>query len=209
MPPKQVRLASERYASCWNAFLLPAAMKLGQGNVFTGVCDSVNRGGLPQCMLGYQHQSSWEQTPRSRPPSRHTPQSRHPPGTRHPPGPDTPLGPDTPPGADTHPPEQTPPREADSGIRSTSGRYASYWNAFLFHHVFVSILNRILYATAITNGSLTGSTHVPVLLSGMNCDGDEVNIQNCEHDGWTSSGQCDTHPAGVLCIGILDLFRLN
>ena len=32
--------------------------------------------------------------------------------------------------------EQTPsqsrhPPEADSGIRSTSGRYASYWNAFL------------------------------------------------------------------------------
>ena len=33
--------------------------------------------------------------------------------------------------ADT-PLEQTPPREADSGIRSTSGRYASYWNAFLY-----------------------------------------------------------------------------
>ena len=30
-----------------------------------------------------------------------------------------------PPGADT------PPREADCGIRSMSGRYASYWNAFL------------------------------------------------------------------------------
>ena len=29
------------------------------------------------------------------------------------------------------PPGQTPPPEADSGIRSTSGRYASYWNAFL------------------------------------------------------------------------------
>ena len=30
-------------------------------------------------------------------------------------------------------PEQTPPppREADCSIRSTSGRYASYWNAFL------------------------------------------------------------------------------
>ena len=30
-----------------------------------------------------------------------------------------------------HPPIHPPPREADSGIRSTSGRYASYWNAFL------------------------------------------------------------------------------
>ena len=43
--------------------------------------------------------------------------------------------PPLPPGADT-PPKQTPweqtPPEADSGIRSMSGRYASYWNAFLF-----------------------------------------------------------------------------
>ena len=28
--------------------------------------------------------------------------------------------------------EGEPPREADSGIRSTIGQYASYWNAFLF-----------------------------------------------------------------------------
>ena len=33
-----------RFASYWNAFLLPPAMKLGQGYVFTGVCHSVNRG---------------------------------------------------------------------------------------------------------------------------------------------------------------------
>ena len=35
--------------------LLLAATKLGQGNIFTGVCDSVNGGGgcLPQCMLRY------------------------------------------------------------------------------------------------------------------------------------------------------------
>ena len=42
----------------------------------------------------------------------------HPPGSMHPPG--------------KHPPpEACTPREADSGIRSMSGRYASYWNAFL------------------------------------------------------------------------------
>ena len=29
----------------WNAVLLPPATKLGQGYVFTGVCDSVHRGG--------------------------------------------------------------------------------------------------------------------------------------------------------------------
>ena len=54
------------------------------------------------------------------------PRSRHPkeqtPPQSRPPGPD--------------PPEQTPPREADSSIRSTSGRYASYWNAFLFQYNF-------------------------------------------------------------------------
>ena len=70
-----------------------------------------------------------------------------PPRSRHPPGPDTPqeqtppsqeqtppreqTPPCPPPGADP-PREQTPPREADSSIRSTSGRYASHWNAFLF-----------------------------------------------------------------------------
>ena len=45
-----------------------------------------------------------------------TPGSRHPPRSRHhpPPGPGR------------------PPPEADFSLRSTSGRYASYWNAFLF-----------------------------------------------------------------------------
>ena len=33
---------------------------------------------------------------------------------------------------DLTPPGQGTPPEADSGIWSTSGRYASYWNAFLF-----------------------------------------------------------------------------
>ena len=61
----------------------------------------------------------WDATPpppRSRdasPGSRHP----HPPRSRHPPE-------QTPPAADTPP-------EADSGIRSMSGRYVSYWNAFL------------------------------------------------------------------------------
>ena len=53
-----------------------------------------------------------EKTPLGADPSEKTPQSRHPPG------------------ADT-PREQTAPWEADFGIRSMSGRYASYWNAFL------------------------------------------------------------------------------
>ena len=63
-----------------------------------------------------------EQTP---PPHSRPPWSRPPPWTRPP--------------QTRPPPEQTPPgsrhtpRESDSSIRSTSGRYASYWNAFLFY----------------------------------------------------------------------------
>ena len=58
---------------------LPPATKLGQGYVFTGVCDSVNRGCLPQYMLGYHTPSG------SRPPGADPPKSRHPTGSRHPP----------------------------------------------------------------------------------------------------------------------------
>ena len=60
--------------------LLPAT-KLGQGYIFTGVCDSVHGGGgwgLPQCMLGY-----------------------------HPPGQGTPLGAGTP-QEQAHPPDWAP-----------------------------------------------------------------------------------------------------
>ena len=76
-------------------------------------------GSLPQCMLRY-----------------HIPSSRHPPGADTP-WEQTPTREQTPPGADVpqsrHPPEQTPPSPgADSGIRSMSDRYASYWNAFLY-----------------------------------------------------------------------------
>ena len=91
--------------------LLPAATKLGQGNVFTGVCDSVHRRGLPQCMLRY-HPLPPDQTPPGAdtppplgpdpPGSRHTPLSRHP----------------TPPWEQT-PPEQTqPPRSRHPPPRS-------------------------------------------------------------------------------------------
>ena len=71
------------------------------------------------------------------------PWMENPPGTRQTPQMEEPrLGPSRPPpGWRNHPPprdqadpprmEEPPPREADSSIRSTSGRYASYWNAFL------------------------------------------------------------------------------
>ena len=78
------------------------------------------RGGVSaQCMLGYH--TPPEQTP---------PQSSHPPGADTPPRADTPQD-QIPLGANTLPQSRhPPPREADSGIRSMSGRYASYWNAF-------------------------------------------------------------------------------
>ena len=95
-----------------SAWYLPAATKLGQGNVFTGVCDSVHRGGLPQCMLGYH------------PPTTHPPDQTQPPPNRPPPRTRPPMT-RPPPGADI------PPREADASVRSMSDRYAYYWNVFL------------------------------------------------------------------------------
>ena len=50
----------------------------------TGVCDSVHRASLPQCMLGYHPPR--EQTP----PKEETPRSRHPPPGADPPGAGTP-----------------------------------------------------------------------------------------------------------------------
>ena len=92
-------------------------------------------GCLPQCMLGYQPLQS------RHPLGADTPGSRHPP-KQTPPRADTHPGADTPPrsrpsGADTpaqnrHPSRSRHPPGADSRIWSMSGRYASYWNAFLF-----------------------------------------------------------------------------
>ena len=113
-------------------------------------------GCLSQCMLGCHTPPPRIDTPLGtdnplsrHPPSRHappgadTPQSRHPPeqtppGTKY-----TPLGLSTPWTKYTPEAKYTPlglsrsprtkytPPEADSSIWPTSGRYASYWNAFL------------------------------------------------------------------------------
>ena len=100
----------------------------GQGNVFTNVCLSTGgrvpasvHAGMPDPPGSVRHSPWTRQTPPR--PGRHPPdQAPSPPRdwtdtpqTRHPPG-----------------PGRHPPQEADSSIRSTSGRYASYWNAFLF-----------------------------------------------------------------------------
>ena len=102
-----------------------------------------------------------EQTPQEQP----SPRSRHPPEHTspehtHPPGADTPRAdiPQSrhpPPGA-TAPPEQTPPesrpphRRACWEIRSTRGRFASYWNAILFIVAFTLIhkYHNILFIVA-------------------------------------------------------------
>ena len=86
--------------------LLPAATKLGQGNVFTGVCDSVHRRGcLPQCMLG-----CWTPPWTRHPPTRHPPGSRPPsPGSRPPRADPPPPGPGPPPDQAQHPPSPLPP----------------------------------------------------------------------------------------------------
>ena len=93
--------------------------------LFTG------RGCLPQCMLGY-HTPLGADTPREQTP----PQSRHPPGADTPTSRQQTPWEQAPPSREQtprsrHPPEQTPPSKLR--IRSTSGRYTSYLNAF---HVF-------------------------------------------------------------------------
>ena len=81
--------------------------------MFSQVSVCPQGGCLPHCMLGYPPG-----------PEADTPLGRHPPG-RHP-RVDTPQA-DTP-QADTLP-------AVHAGIRSTSRRYASHWNAFLFFYV--------------------------------------------------------------------------
>ena len=78
-------------------------------------------------------------SPRSRhPPKKQTPPMKQiPPRSRHPPKNQTPPQKQTPPEADTPPRTRHPPHEADIGARSMSGRYASYWNAFLLLVMFV------------------------------------------------------------------------
>ena len=128
---------------------LPPTNEVCEGYVFTRVCHSVHRGG-----------STWAGTPQTR----YTPRDQvHPPGSGTPPWDQIhPLGPGTPPGPGTLPWDQvhplgpgtpnriwytqwdqvqppptryTPGSSACWEIRATSGRYASYWNAFWFSNL--------------------------------------------------------------------------
>ena len=111
--------------------LLPAATKLGQGNIFTSVCQEFcpQGGGVSASVHAGVYPSPREQTPQSRqhPPeqtplwTRHTPPGADPPGPgtppweqtppdqAHPPGSRPPQTRHTPPGADTPPRPGTPP----------------------------------------------------------------------------------------------------
>ena len=89
------------------------------------VCPQGGGGCLPQCMLGCHTPPRWRNPPpldQADPPrmKETPPDGGNPPGWRPPRDQADPY----------------PPREADSGIRSTSGRCASYWNAFFFFFFF-------------------------------------------------------------------------
>ena len=83
-------------------------------------------------------QTPQDQTPPwTRPPWGHTPLDQTPyPRDQTPPRTRPPLGTRHPPGTIPTQDQTPPPGTADSGIRSTIGRYASYWNAFLSGYAF-------------------------------------------------------------------------
>ena len=111
--------------------------------MFLQVCVCPQGGGcLPQCMLGC-HSPPWMMNPPEREPPRmeNPPDGEPPPPDGEPPGWRPPQM-ENPPRWRTPPWMEKPPREADSSIWSTSGQYASYWNAFLYVKVFTLHLDR-------------------------------------------------------------------
>ena len=128
-------------------FLLPAATKLWPRLCFYLCLWFCTQGGSPENPPGPGRppvdQGEPPRTKENRPRTRETPrdQAEPPRPRRTPPGPgrpprtrqNPPRPRRTPPGPGRHPPgpRRTPPEE-DCSIRSMSGRYASYWNAFLF-----------------------------------------------------------------------------
>ena len=100
---------NEHKGSGW--LLLPSATKLQKGDIFTSVCQEFRRQG------GVCLNTCWDTHPLGRNPPGQTPPQADPPA-------DTPLQADTPLPADTPHPQ--------AGDGYCSGRYASYWNVFLF-----------------------------------------------------------------------------
>ena len=96
--------------SMGNIPIFTARNEVGQGYIFTGVCDSVHRGGSASVHAGIPH-----------PPSKAGP----PTGKADPLSKETPLWQGRPPG------KEIPLCSACWEIQSTSAQYASYWNAIL------------------------------------------------------------------------------
>ena len=128
----------------YHILLLPPANEVWGKVIFLHLSVILFTGGSASVHAGIPQPPPNQALPWTRhylPPSRHLP-TRHPPD-QAPPGVDTPWSRHLPPEADTpqsrhpltrHPPEQTHPPlpMACWEIQSTSGRYASYWNAILF-----------------------------------------------------------------------------
>ena len=95
--------------------LVTTHKQICEGYVFTLVCQSFcSQGGVP----GQVHPEAGTPPGQVHPQDRYTPRQVHPPRTSTPPGKYTPLD------------RYTPGSSACWEIRATSGRYASYWNAF-------------------------------------------------------------------------------
>ena len=65
------------------AVLLLATTKLDQGKVFTGICNSVNRGVSASLHAGMHTPPRSRHSPRADPPGADTPQNQVPPGTKY------------------------------------------------------------------------------------------------------------------------------
>ena len=161
---------------------LPAATKLGQGNVFTGVCDCVHRGVgcLPQCMLGCQNppreqtpHPPWEQTPpgADTPPDQ-APQTRHPPRPGIPPTRHTIFWTRCPPDQAHHPPPpqtsaQPPASEADYQHMVNEWPVRILLECILVTPVCHSVQGGLLGFPACITGHMTGgSASGEICLSG-------------------------------------------
>ena len=90
----------------YNIRSLPPANEVYEGYVFTGL----STGGYPP----RGRHNPWADTSQADTPGQRNPWQRTPPGAEN-------------------PPVQTTPCAVHAGIRSTSGRYASHWNAFMLH----------------------------------------------------------------------------
>ena len=104
--------------------LLPPANEVWGKVIFLHLCVILFTGGVPGQVPPGRY------TPRAGTrPGRYTPWQVHPHRQVHPPGRYTPP-------RQVHPWQVHTPPTVHAGIRSTSGRYASYWNAFLFCNFF-------------------------------------------------------------------------